>query len=130
MSIQLVSIKISFILFSQKFSRQNRISLSCVFFAGNHSHNPYAATGFIPYQSPAIFFTIHRRHIPIFSVFNPLKYMMYAFIPAGADNPVFHFFRILSIASFLCIFNKKIRKKEKDENSARTKLVRLFGGMQ
>ncbi len=56
--------------------------------------------------------------------------MMYAFIPAGADNPVFHFFRILSIASFLCIFNKKIRKKEKDENSARTKLVRLFGGMQ
>ncbi len=39
--------------------------------------------------------------------------MMYAFIPAGADNPVFHFFRILSIASFLCIFNKKIRKKKK-----------------
>ncbi len=39
--------------------------------------------------------------------------MMYAFIPAGAGNPVFYFFRILSIASFLCIFNKKYEKRKK-----------------
>ena len=70
MSIQLVSIKISFILFFTKNSAvKTGFLFHACFFAGNHSHNPYAATGFIPYQSPAIFFTIHRRHIPIFLCF-------------------------------------------------------------
>ncbi len=68
MFIQLVSIKISFILFFTKNSAVKTGFLFHAVFAGNHSHNPYAATGFIPYQSSAIFFTSHRYHIPIFSL--------------------------------------------------------------
>ncbi len=99
--------------FHKKFSLQNRISLLCGFLQG--------ITPIIHMMQPVLFPINHLRYSSratgitflFFSVFNPLKYMMYAFIPAGADNPVFHFFRILSIASFLCIFNKKYEKRKR-----------------
>jgi Predicted endonuclease containing a URI domain len=114
MSIQLVSIKISFILF---FTKNSAVKTGFLF----HAFFLQGITPIIHMLQPVLFPINHLRYSSratgitflFFSVFNPLKYMMYAFIPAGGDNPVFHFFRILSIASFLCIFNKKIRKKKK-----------------
>ncbi len=53
---------------------------------------------------------------------------MHLFLPARAI--LFFTFSAYCLLRPFCVSSIKNTKKEKNENSARTKLVRLFGGMQ
>ena len=94
MSIQLVSIKISFYSF---FSQKNSAVKTGFLF---HAFFLQGITPIIHMLQPVLFPINHLLYSSrstgvtflFFSVFNPLKYMMYAFIPAGADNPCFSLF--------------------------------------
>lgn len=114
MFIQLVSIKISFILF---FTKNSAVKTGFLF----HAFFLQGITPIIHMLQPVLFPINHLRYSSratgitflFFSVFNPLKYMMYAFIPAGAGILFFTFSAYCLLRPFCVSSIKKYKKRKK-----------------